>query len=257
MKMCFNYYQIVNNKNEKKYIGITKKNVEIRFKEHRSLLEKNRHPNFKLQKDWNLFGEENFSFVLIESCECETIEIGYNHEYELISSENDLYNIALGGQINPMYSQEIKEKMTKTKQDNVPNIYQLEEIEENVFKIIQKFNSQKDAQRITGLSQANICKSLKTHIKGSGYYWIKEEELSSFEQEWKPKRTKMTPTAQLDDKLNIVKVHHNRATFEKENSWSSGIITNSLKRDGKAFGIKFKNITEEEYYKIKPIILVQ
>ena len=254
--MKFNYYQIINLKNNKKYIGITEKDIDIRFKEHINLLNKNKHPNYNLQKDWILFGKDNFSFSLIESKEYSSLEEGYDREYFLISSNSNLYNIAPGGQINPMYSKEIKEKMIKTKQEAVPNIYQLEEIEENVFKIVNKFNSQKEAQRLTGLSQANISRSLKENVKGSGYYWIEETQLKDFEKKWRPKRIKFTPTAQLNESGEIVKVHHNRSSFEKEYGWSNGCVSQAVNKNWKAYGIKFITISEEEYYKIKPITLI-
>ena len=85
--MKFNYYQIINIKNNKKYIGITEKEVNIRFKEHKNLLNKNKHPNYNLQKDWNLFGEENFVFSLIESCDYNSLEEGYEREHYLISNK--------------------------------------------------------------------------------------------------------------------------------------------------------------------------
>ena len=254
--MKFNYYQIINIKNNKKYIGITEKEVNIRFKEHKNLLNKNKHPNYNLQKDWNLFGEENFVFSLIESCYYNSLEEGYEREHYLISNSENLYNIAPGGRINPMYSKEIKGKMIKTKQDSVPNIYQLEEIEENVFKVINKFNSQKEAQKLTGLSQANISRSIKEKVKGSGYYWIEENQLLNFEKEWKPKRTKFKPTAQLNEKEEIIKVHHNQSSFDKEYGWGSGCVRQAVAKNWKAHGIKFISIDESEYYKIKPITLI-
>lgn len=254
--MVFNFYEIRNKVNGKKYIGITEKQPEIRFKQHKNKLLKGCHINYKLQSDWNKYGEENFDFVVIESLSFDDINLGYEHEYELISSGENLYNLAPGGRINPMYSKEIREKMTITKQSKVPNIYQLKEIEENVFKIIGKFSSQKEAQRETGCSQANIQKSIKNNVKGSGYYWVEEDKLCSFTQEWKPKRIKITPTAELDSKGNIVKVHHNRSLFEKEYNWTTGSIKSAIQRKGKAHGIKFINISEEQYYKIKPVTLL-
>lgn len=254
--MIFNFYEIRNKINGKKYIGITEKQPEIRFKQHKNKLLQGCHVNYKLQSDWNQYGEKNFEFVVIESLSFDDVNLGYEHEYELISSDNNLYNLAPGGYVNPMYSEEVKKKMTITKQSKVPNIYQLEEVDENVFKIIGKFNSQKEAQRKTGCSQANIQKSIKNNVKGSGYYWIEENQLSSFTEKWKPKRIKIRPTAELDDAGNIIKVHHNRSLFEKEYNWVTGSIKSAIQRNGKAYGIKFINITEEEYYRIKPITLL-
>ena len=88
--MKFNYYQIVNKINGKKYIGITDREPLTRFTEHKRALRNHNHVNYKLQKDWVDYGEENFDFELIESLECENIEIGYNHEAELISSSENI-----------------------------------------------------------------------------------------------------------------------------------------------------------------------
>ena len=38
--------------------------------------------------------------------------------------------------------------------------------------------------------------------------------------------------------------------------WTTGIIKGAIARNGKAHGIKFINLTEDEYYKIKPITLI-
>ena len=66
INILYNYYYIVNMKNDKEYIGITKNQVNIRFMQHKKLLRNNKPPNHKLQKDWLDYGEENFSFSLIE-----------------------------------------------------------------------------------------------------------------------------------------------------------------------------------------------
>ena len=77
-----------------------------------------------------------------------------------------------------------------------------------------------------------------------------------FEKNWKPRRTKITPCASLNEQGEIMEVHHNRSIFEKNNGWTTGSIKSAIQRKGKAHGIKFINITEEEYYKLKPITLI-
>lgn len=256
--MMFYFYKIVNKINGKKYIGITE-DFFRREKEHFSLLEKNKHINYKLQTDYNLYGKENFSFELIEALDFESIELAYDYEEKLIFSNNCLeegYNIAKGGLLNPMYTNSIKEKMIQTKQSKVPNIYQLIEIKENVFQVINKFNSQKEAQKITGCSQANISKSIKKRIKGSGFYWIEEEQLNNFEQEWKPTRTKITPTALINEKGEILDVHSNQSTFEKELNLPKGSVNQAINKGWLAKGNRFKRISLEEYYSLRPIILI-
>ncbi len=254
--MKFNYYQIVNKVNGKKYIGITDREPNTRFAEHKRMLQNNKHINYKLQKEWIEYGAENFVFELIESLECETIELGYSHEADLISSQNNLYNLAPGGQINPMYNEEIKDKMIKTKQDSVPNIYQLEEIEENIFKVIGTFNSQKEVQRELGYNQGNLGRAIKAHSKSKGFYWITSEQLKDFEKQWRPARTKMSPTAQLNELGEIVKVHHSPSCFEKEYGLRAGNISQSIYQNQKSFGTTYKYIDEETYYQMKPIQIV-
>lgn len=256
--MMFYFYKIVNNLNNKQYIGITE-DFFRREKEHFYLLGKNKHPNYKLQEDYNLYKREAFSFELIEALDFENIEKAYEYEEELISSncspEKD-YNIAKGGLINPMYTKIIKEKMTNTKQSKVPNIYQLKEIQENVFQVVNKFNSQKEAQRITGCSQANISKAIKKHTKGSGFYWIEEGQLKTFEQDWKPTRTKITPTALISLKGEILEVHSNQAIFEKELKLPQGSVRQAIDKGWLAKGKRFKKISLGEYYLLKPITLI-
>lgn len=257
--MRFNYYKITNLKNNKFYIGITEKPIEERIKQHFKMLKNNTHSNYKLQEDYNFYGKENFKWELLESLDFNSHEEGYYHEYELIQLNDSVksgYNILQGGDYNPMYTDSVKEKMIQTKRAAVPNIYQLEEIEENVFKIIKIFPSQKNIQKETGWSQANIGRAIKNHSNNYGYYWVSEDDIKTFEEKWRPYRIKITPTAQLDDNGNIIKVHHNMVTFCDEYGWPKDAIRGAINRNGKARGIKFIRISEEEYYKIKPITLI-
>ena len=97
----------------------------------------------------------------------------------------------------------------------MPNIYSLEEIEENQFKIVQKFPSQKAAGRAQdGWSQANIQKALRGHYKAYNYFWVEEQDILTNLKNWTPTRTKIRPTALLDKEGNIIEVHHNARTFE-------------------------------------------
>lgn len=51
----------------KVYIGSTK-NYTNRISNHKCKLSKNIHSNFRLQKAWNQYGEDNFKFECIEEC---------------------------------------------------------------------------------------------------------------------------------------------------------------------------------------------
>ena len=255
--MRFYYYSILNIKNNKRYLGITE-NIERRKKEHFNNLRNNSHCNYKLQMDWNSYSEESFLFQILDEKEFEDENLAYEYEKELICQYNSItngYNIAIGGHVNPMYSNEIKEKMTKTKQSQVPNIYQLEEIEENIFKVLGVFNSQKEAQRITGCSQRNINRSLKENVKGSGYFWIDENQIQNFTKQWKPRRSFMNPVGELDREGNIIKVYRDCGQAATAHNWYKNNVSAAIQRNGTASGIKFIKIDEETYYEHKPITL--
>lgn len=257
--MVFNYYKITNVVNDRFYIGITQFNTEKRIGEHYRALRAHKHPNRKLQTDWDRYGEESFKWETIESKDYANEEDAYDFEKELIQKSQAQkigYNIANGGHLNPMYTESIKQKMIKTKQDQAENVYQLEEIDENVFEVVKIWPSQKNIQKETRWSQANIWHAIQSHRKSYNYYWILESQVEDFEHTWKPARTKITPTAQLDDEGNIVKVHHNMVTFCDEYGWHKDAIRGAIRRGGKAKGIKFIRISEEQYYSIKPITLI-
>lgn len=61
-------YKIINKVNGKFYIGSSDR-IEIRKYEHWSALRNRTHFNTHLQNAWNLYGEGNFEFVIIEECE--------------------------------------------------------------------------------------------------------------------------------------------------------------------------------------------
>lgn len=61
-------YVILNKINNKFYIGSSNK-IITRWNDHVNLLSKNIHKNSHLQSAWNLYGPENFKFLLIEKFE--------------------------------------------------------------------------------------------------------------------------------------------------------------------------------------------
>lgn len=60
-------YVITNSETNKIYIG---KSCDIyrRWKAHNLALYKNKHDNIDLQEDWNKYGEDSFSFAVMEEC---------------------------------------------------------------------------------------------------------------------------------------------------------------------------------------------
>lgn len=92
-------YIITNNENGKYYIGKSK-DIDTRWYNHIYELNHNTHPNTHLQNAWNFYGENNFTFEVLQECkeeDIDAVEIKYIKEYDACNPCKG-YNIALGGQ---------------------------------------------------------------------------------------------------------------------------------------------------------------
>lgn len=108
-------YSIVNNVNNKIYIG-SSINLESRKYKHFWLLSKKTHDNEYLQKSYNKYGEESFSFNIVEECDSSILIERENHYINLFKS-NDLnhgYNLATVNEFRRnTYNDEVKIKLSK------------------------------------------------------------------------------------------------------------------------------------------------
>jgi len=105
-------YKIINMVNNKVYIGRSR-NIEVRWRRHKSILRRDLHFNKHLQNAWNKYGEENFEFVIQEECQLEKLKereeywVNYFKSYDKGKGYNK--KEVLNGV--EFYSEEIKEKM--------------------------------------------------------------------------------------------------------------------------------------------------
>lgn len=87
-------YIIKNKINNKVYIGKTIHLTKSRWNQHINDLNKNKHCNSGLQRDWNLYGKEFFDFSLLE---CVRHELINDYENKWIKAYKDnCYNIVGG-----------------------------------------------------------------------------------------------------------------------------------------------------------------
>lgn len=88
--------------NHKKYIGLTN-NIERRRARHFTDLKCNRHDNSFLQKEYNIFGAENFVFNIEFEGNVSSEEIGEKEKYyiKLYDSYKNGYNQNEGGNFGP------------------------------------------------------------------------------------------------------------------------------------------------------------
>lgn len=61
-------YRIKNLLNNKCYYG-SSKNIETRWLKHKNELKKGKHINIILQRAWDKYGGDNFSFEVVEECD--------------------------------------------------------------------------------------------------------------------------------------------------------------------------------------------
>lgn len=114
-KLC-GVYCIENLINCKKYIGQSTDIIQ-RWKTHKTELNCNRHRNSHLQKSWNLYGEDNFKFYLLEECSEDKLdekEIYYIGQFNTTNG-NLGYNKESGGHIGKHMSIESRMKMSDAK----------------------------------------------------------------------------------------------------------------------------------------------
>ena len=91
---------IVQNKINNKYILISTQNLKGMINRVRFQLSSGGHPNGELQKEWNEFGEGNFSFEILEVLEYDKDESKTDYSEEL-----DIMEI--------MWAEKLSENMTR------------------------------------------------------------------------------------------------------------------------------------------------
>lgn len=120
--MSVGIYRIVNLISGDFYIG-SSKDIERRWSEHKRKLNIRKHQNVILQRAWDKYGENNFSFEVVETCSLENLLVLENHYL----SKNPKYNIvkvAKGGDTisnNPNRDLIIEKISKKSSGKNNPN----------------------------------------------------------------------------------------------------------------------------------------
>lgn len=170
--MVCGIYKIQNITNNKIYIG-SSKNIKQRWQKHKALLRHKHHPNSHLLSAWKKYGEENFSFSIIEECDeknlitreqyyIDTLKPEYNET--LIAGKVEMTNERrkkLSKSLKKLYSKNEFPKTTKT-------VYQYD-LKGNY---ITSYSSLTEASRITHTNLPHLSSALhgKIDIAG-GYVW--------------------------------------------------------------------------------------
>lgn len=89
-------YLIRNKKNGKVLVGQTTRTVDVRWKEHRTMLRKGKHENPRLQNAYNKYGEQVFVCETIRECKTQKRADVLEEKYRLDYYPN-VYNLRPGG----------------------------------------------------------------------------------------------------------------------------------------------------------------
>ena len=118
--MSIGIYKIKNLLNDKVYIGQSV-DIEKRWSTHKTELKNNYHYNIHLQSAWNKYGEDNFSFDVIEKCEEDLLDEKECYYIELLNTMDSEhgYNLVSGGTKNRKFTNETLKRMSAAQKGRV------------------------------------------------------------------------------------------------------------------------------------------
>lgn len=99
-------YKIENKTNDKKYIG-SSKDIYSRWVSHIRSLKNGEHHSYRLQREWDEFGQDNFVFSIIEECEIENRLVREQYYIDLYKSYNNLYGYNIARKVDEIEDPEI------------------------------------------------------------------------------------------------------------------------------------------------------
>lgn len=163
-------YKIENTVNNKVYIGQTK-DPNKRRRDHFRRLKNNKHENPYLQVAWNKYGENNFTFEVIDEGEnYNQLEKYYIKKYK--SNDNNYgYNILPGGEEPPIWKGEssYKAKLTQKQVDEIKQMLIKRVPKKEILKRIDNVVTMGQLRRINN-GEAWHDDKLTYPLSGSGTY---------------------------------------------------------------------------------------
>lgn len=172
-----NIYYIKNKINDTYYIGQTSQ-LNKRWSHHKSDLNNNRHHNCLLQRDWNKYGEDNFEFKSVETCDVATLDDREQKWIKFFSSKNHVYNQCIGGKGIVGYEHSENEIFKMRHIQNPKSVLQLDKD----LQIVHKWDSCSHAGKTLGLYIRGIrscCERQNYQKTIGGLFWVYENDYNS------------------------------------------------------------------------------
>lgn len=235
-------YKITNKINGKTYIGQSV-NIKQRWAEHKANLRNNKHENPYLQNAWNKYGENNFTFKVIEECEQSELddkEIYWISEYcSYKDFENSKgYNMTIGG--------------GGTRKIHKVSQYDLE------GHFIKEWDNGLIASQITGINAGSIYGSCIHRLSyADNYIWLYSDEITDSLLIKRLQRIKCTKVLQYDKEGNFIKEWDSLNQIVNELGYNPVQCVNHTTYSCHGYIFKYKNdpliITKEYCTKVKNI----
>lgn len=209
-------YSIENKVNNKVYIGSTVRSFKERRSNHINSLKRGTHVCKPLQEEFNIYGEDNFTFEILETIQDEFQIRGTEQKW--LDTINPEYNVKtyVGGVVR--FSEESKEKMRTSKYKNLPKIEAY--TKDGVFLGVH--NSQAECVRKYDLYGSDISRVLSgssCHTKGYKFKYEDEEDFK-YKPVIIPKKIHKVPTRKgnnfkgIDFSVRETKIKHARSHFK-------------------------------------------
>lgn len=203
-------YLITNDINDKKYVGITTRSIEARWKEHL------RHNTEVIGKAIEKYGKEHFQIEKIEECSDLILDDREQYWIKYYDSYNNGYNATIGGR---------REKQIKYPEQ----FYEVKKLWEEGF-------GQKEIVKITNLNVETVHNYL---IKNN----ISDKEIRERASN-KISKAKSKPIIQFDLNMNIIKEWKSILQASQELNINRNGISNACnnkRKEYKGFIWRFKN----------------
>lgn len=226
-------YCIKNLVNNKVYIGLTKRGLLCRKKQHLEELRRNKHSNTYLQLSFNKYGEDTFEFSLIKELE-ETEDIEEWERYFIQHYSSHIraygYNLTTGGSKCFKYSTETTEKKVKSSKKIKVGQYSLE------GNLIKVFDSIKDASRELDIEDTDIHRCCKRNGRRNDFLFSKTllSKIPPYNKQTGYYNSKKV--YEYDANNNLIAKYRNTIELAEKTGISSDTITSACRRETICFG---------------------
>lgn len=151
----YGIYGIVNKVNGFVYVGKTVNSFGDRWDCHKAQLRKGYNGNRPLQEDWNIYGESNFEFIIIDDCTGQSLDVVNQKEIDTIAyykQINKAYNLHDGGDnsyfLGKHLSDETKKKIGEKNRINMTGRHATQETKDKMSATHkQRFKEMTDEER--------------------------------------------------------------------------------------------------------------